>query len=76
MILYLLSLKRFLGKENGKNWLKVYLFHIGSKWAANSLRLPIRSMIAPNKLLRKIILTNLWPISRHTKLTIEKTQFM
>jgi len=33
-------------------------------------------MIVSNKLLGKIILTNLWPIARHTKLTIEKTQFM
>jgi hypothetical protein len=49
---------------------------IGPKWIANSLRLPITSMIAPNRLLGKIILTNLWPIARHTKLTIEKTQFV
>jgi len=49
---------------------------IGPKWTANSLRLPITSMIAPNILLGKIILTNLWPIARHTKLTIGKTQFM
>jgi hypothetical protein len=33
-------------------------------------------MVAPYRLLAKIVLTNLWPIARHTELTIEKAQFM
>jgi len=39
-------------------------------------KVPIKSMAAPYRLLAKIVLTNLWPIVRHTELIMEKAQFM
>jgi hypothetical protein len=36
------------------------------------IEVPIKSMVAPYRLLAKIVLTNLWPIARHIELTIEK----
>jgi len=40
------------------------------------IEVPIKSMVAPYRLLAKIVLTNLWPIARHTELTIERAQFI
>ena len=36
----------------------------------------MKSLVAPYRLLTKIILTNLWLIVRRTKLIVEKAQFM
>jgi len=62
--IFLLSLDRFF-----------HVFHLVlaglflSLFLTRFYRLPMKSMMAPYKLLAKIILTNLWLIARHIELT-------
>ncbi|KAF5443045.1 hypothetical protein F2P56_035640 [Juglans regia] len=48
----------------------------GPKWTAKTHRLPLNHMLPQFRLLAKIVLTNLWPISRHTEITLERAYFM
>ncbi|KAG6675550.1 hypothetical protein I3842_15G108700 [Carya illinoinensis] len=48
----------------------------GPKWTAKTHRLPLHNMLPQYRLLAKIVLTNLWPISRHTEISLEKAYFM
>jgi hypothetical protein len=46
------------------------------KWFAITHKMSMNTMLPPYQLLAKIMLTNLWPIRRHTELTFENDQFM
>ncbi|KAG7988319.1 hypothetical protein I3843_03G182400 [Carya illinoinensis] len=48
----------------------------GPKWTAKTHRLPLHNMLPQYRLLAKIVLTNLWPISRHTEISLERAYFM
>lgn len=48
----------------------------GPKWNPKVYRTPLHVVLLPYRLLAKIMLTNLWPISRHTKLHLERAHFM
>lgn len=43
----------------------------GPKWSTKFNHLPLNNMLSQFRLLAKIVLSNLWPISRHTKITLE-----
>ncbi|KAG6679153.1 hypothetical protein I3842_14G116000 [Carya illinoinensis] len=48
----------------------------GPKWTAKTHRLPLHSMLPQFRLLIKIMLTNLWPISRHIEISLKRAYFM
>lgn len=48
----------------------------GPKWNPKVHRLSLHAMLPQFRLLAKIVLANLWPISRHTEMPLERAQFM
>lgn len=48
----------------------------GPKWNLKVHRLSIHALLSQFCLLAKIVLANLWPISRHTKMPLDHAQFM
>jgi len=54
----------------------LFICPIRPKWCAKSHKLPMNTILPPYQVLAKILLTNICHIGRHTKLIIEKAQFM
>lgn len=48
----------------------------GPKWNPKVHRYSMNAMLPLYRLLAKIVLVTMWPISRHTEMTLERAQFM